>query len=55
MQQWARDKADDRVTLLADLETIDLRMTATSQATLNASMPGVLSRSAVPKLHCPSL
>ena len=37
MQQCARDKADDRVTLPADLETMDLRTTATSQPTLNAA------------------
>ena len=37
MQQWARDKADDPVTLPADLETMDLRTTVTSQPTLNAA------------------
>ena len=37
MQQWARDKADDRVAPPADLETMDLRTTATSQPTLNAA------------------
>ena len=37
MQQWARDKPDDRVTLPADLETMALRTTATSQPTLNAA------------------
>ena len=39
MQQWARDRADDRVTLTADLETVDLHTTATSQPTLSAAEP----------------
>ena len=39
MQQWARDRADDRVTPPADLETMDLHMTATSQPTLSAAEP----------------
>ena len=39
MQQWARDRADDRVTLPADLETMDLHTTATSQPTLSAAEP----------------
>ena len=37
IQLWARDRADDRVTLPADLETMDLRTTATSQPTLRAA------------------
>ena len=36
MQQWARGRADDRVTLPADLETMDLHTIATSQPTLSA-------------------
>ena len=39
MQQWARGGADDRVTLSADLETMDLITTATSQPTLRAAEP----------------
>ena len=39
MQQWARGRADDRVTLPADLETMDLLTTATSQPTLRAVEP----------------
>lgn len=37
MQQWASGRADDRVTLPADLETIDLHTIATSQPTLSAA------------------
>ena len=37
IQQWARGRADDRVTLPADLETMDLHATATSQLTLRAA------------------
>ena len=36
MQQWARGRADDRVTLPADLEMMDVHTTATSQPTLSA-------------------
>ena len=39
MQQWPRGRADDCVTLSADLETMDLIMTATSQPTLSAAEP----------------
>ena len=39
MQQWARGRADDRVTLPADLETMDLHTTATLQPTLRAVEP----------------
>ena len=39
MQQWPRGRADDRVTLPADLETMDLLVTATSQPTLRAAEP----------------
>ena len=39
MQQWPRGRADDRVTLPADLETMDLHSTATSQPTLGAAEP----------------
>ena len=39
MQQWARGRADDRVTLPADLETMDFLTTATSQPTLRAVEP----------------
>ena len=34
VQQWARGRADDRVTLSADLETMDLLTTATPAPTL---------------------
>ena len=37
MQQWARGRADDRVTLSADLETMDLLTTATPPPTLSAA------------------
>ena len=39
MQQWARGRADDRVTLPADLETMDLHTIATSQPTLSGAGP----------------
>ena len=39
MQQWARGRADDRVTLSADLETMDLFTTATPPPTLSAAEP----------------
>ena len=39
MQQWARGGADDRVTLSADLETLDLLTTATPPPTLSAAEP----------------
>ena len=39
MQQWARGRADDRVTLPADLETMDLPRTATLSPTLRAAEP----------------
>ena len=39
MQQWARGRAHDCVTLPADLETMDLLTTATSQLTLRALEP----------------
>ena len=39
MQQWARGRADDQWTLSADLETMDLHTTATSQPTLRAAEP----------------
>ena len=39
MQQRARGRADDRVTLSADLETIDLLTTATPPPTLRAAEP----------------
>ena len=39
MQQWACGRADDRVTLPADLETMDLHTIATSQPTLSAAEP----------------
>ena len=39
MQQWARGRADDCVTLPADLETMDLLTTAISQLTLRAVEP----------------
>ena len=39
MQQWARGRADDRVTLSADLETMDLLTTATPPPTLSAAEP----------------
>ena len=37
MQQWPRGRADDRVTLSADLETMDLITTTTSRPTLSAA------------------
>ena len=37
MQQWARVRADDRVTLPADLETMDLLTPATPPPTLRAA------------------
>ena len=37
--QWPRGRADDCVTLPADLETMDLQTTATSQPTLRAAEP----------------
>ena len=39
MQLWARGRANDCVTLPADLETMDLYTTATSQPTLSAAKP----------------
>ena len=39
MQQWARGRADDRVTLSADLETMELLTTATPPPTLSAAEP----------------
>ena len=39
LQQWARGRADDRVTLPADLETMDLLTTATPPPTLRAAEP----------------
>ena len=39
MQQWARGRADDRVTLSADLETMDLLTTATPPPTLRPAEP----------------
>ena len=39
MQQWPRGRADDRATLPADLETMDLHAGATSQPTLRAAEP----------------
>ena len=39
VQQWARGRADDRVTLSADLETMDLLTTATPPPTLSAAEP----------------
>ena len=39
VQQWARGRADDRVTLSADLETMDLLTTATPLPTLRAAEP----------------
>ena len=39
IQQWPRGRADDRVTLPADLETMDLHARATSQLTLRAVEP----------------
>ena len=39
MQQWARGRADDRVTLSVDLETMDLLTTATAPPTLRAAEP----------------
>ena len=39
MQQWPRGRADDRVTLPADLETMDLHARAVSQLTLRAVEP----------------
>ena len=39
IQLWARGRADDCVTLPADLETMDLHTTATSQPTLSAAEP----------------
>ena len=37
IQLWARGRADDCVTLPADLETMDLLTTATSRPTLSAA------------------
>ena len=42
MQQWPRGRADDRVTLPTDLETMDLHARATSQPTLRAAEPRLL-------------
>ena len=39
MQQWPRGRADDRVTLPADLETMDLHARAISQLTFRAVEP----------------
>ena len=39
MQQWARGRADDRVTQSADLETMDVLTTATPPPTLSAAEP----------------
>ena len=39
MQQWAHGRADDRVNLSADLETMDLLTTVTSPPTLSAAEP----------------
>ena len=39
VQQWARGRADDRVTLSIDLETMDLLTTATAPPTLRAAEP----------------
>ena len=39
IQQWARGRADGRVTLPADLETMDLLTTATPPLTLRAAEP----------------
>ena len=39
VQQWARGRADDRATLSADLETMDLLTTATPPPTLRAAEP----------------
>ena len=39
MQQWPRGRVDDRVTLPADLETMDLLTTAISQPTLRVAEP----------------
>ena len=39
IQLWARGRADDRVTLPADLETMDLITTTTSRPTLRAAEP----------------
>ena len=39
IQLWARGRADDCVTLPADLETMDLHTTAVSQLTLSAAEP----------------
>ena len=39
IQLWARGRADDCVTLPADLETMDLHTTATSQPTLRSAEP----------------
>ena len=39
MQQWPRGRADNRVTLPADLETMDLLTNAISQPTLRAAEP----------------
>ena len=39
MQQWPGGRADDCVTLLADLETMDLHARAISQLTLRAAEP----------------
>ena len=39
VQQWARGRADDRVTLSVDLETMDLLTTATPPPTLRAAEP----------------
>ena len=42
MQQWASGRADERVTLSADLETMDLFTTATPPPTLSAAETGRL-------------
>ena len=39
MQQWPRGRADDRVTLPTELETMDLHKRVISQLTLNAAEP----------------
>ena len=55
MQQWVRGRADDRVTLSDDLETMDPRTTATSQSTLNAAEPRRLRNDFEDFLRCQAL
>ena len=53
MKQWPRGRADDRVTLPADLGMMDLHTMATSQPTLRAVEKGsgmILRISSVPSV-----